>query len=59
MTTNGKIDELGKKLDLFMERMFPERDKILGAPPGRGLQNNGVVNHPRNMDFNAIPAGRN
>ncbi|KAF3655459.1 hypothetical protein FXO37_15948 [Capsicum annuum] len=59
MTTNEKNNELGKKLDLLMEKMFSERDEILGAPPGGGLQNNGVVNHPRNMDLKATPAGRN
>lgn len=54
-STNAKIDDLGRKLDMLMERLAPTRDGILGAPPN--LQAGGPSSN-RDTSNNRVPTGR-
>lgn len=51
-SNDSKMEELGRKLDLLMEKMVHHHDEILGSAPRDGLQLDNSTSQPYKGEYN-------
>lgn len=46
VTNNERLENLGKKLELLVEKLLPSQDGLLGSTPMENLTNVGPITRP-------------
>jgi len=58
-SNDSKMDDLNRKFDVMMEKLFSHRDSILGSPPADSLQLEGSGSRVRRAEPPEQQTGRN